>query len=151
MGSVVERHEQRLQGKIPLTSATGHLEPLMAYSPSVSGSSDEIEEDSLAAKVDWRESLFVKCSQIRTIEGCTAAKWIERSDSKECAFYGKRLLAVAPGGVDQFVEELGDETMPVDGSRLSILDFDYGPSSGQDSELTIEKDAEVSETVEEVV
>ncbi|KAK7900219.1 hypothetical protein LTR67_003965 [Exophiala xenobiotica] len=138
MGSVVERHEQRLQGKIPLTSATGHLEPLMAYSPSVSGSSDEIEEDSLAAKVDWRESLFVKCSQIRTIEGCTAAKWIEKSDRKECAFYGKRLLAVAPGGVDQFVEELGDETMPVDGSRLSILDFDYGPSSGQDSELTIE-------------
>lgn len=138
MGSVVERHEQRLQGKIPLTSATGHLEPLMAYSPSVSGSSDEIEEDSLAAKVDWRESLFVKCSQIRTIEGCTAAKWVEKSDMRECAFYGKRLIAVAPGGVDQFAEDLGDETMPVDGSRVSILDFDYGPSCGQDCELTIE-------------
>jgi hypothetical protein len=28
--------------------------------------------------------------------------------------------------------------MPVDGSRLSILDFDYGPSRSPDSELTIE-------------
>ncbi|KAK6369746.1 hypothetical protein LTS17_009196 [Exophiala oligosperma] len=138
MGSVVERHEQRLQGKVSLTSATGHLEPLMAYSPSVSGSSEEIEEDSLAAKVDWRESLFVKCSQIRTLDGCTAAKWVERCEVRECAFPGKRLIAVAPGGVDQFVEELGDETMPVDGSRVSILDFDYGPSSGQDREITIE-------------
>lgn len=138
MGSVVERHEQRLQGKVSLTSATGHLEPLMAYSPSVSGSSEEIEEDSLAAKVDWRESLFVKCSPIRTLDGCTAAKWVERCEVRECAFPGKRLIAVAPGGVDQFVEELGDETMPVDGSRVSILDFDYGPSSGQDLEITIE-------------
>ncbi|KIW18637.1 hypothetical protein PV08_02926 [Exophiala spinifera] len=138
MGSVVERHEQRLQGQVALTSATGHLEPLMAYSPSVSGSSEEIEEDSLAAKVDWRESLFVKCAQIRSLDGCTAAKWVERCEVRECAFPGKRLVAVAPGGVDQFVEELGDETMPVDGSRVSILDFEYGPSSGQDREITIE-------------
>lgn len=138
MGSVVERHEQRLQGRIPLTSATGHLEPLMAYSPSISGSSDDIEDDSLAAKVDWRESLFVKCQQIRSIEGCTAAKWVERCEDRECSFTGKRLVVVVPGGVDQFVEELGDETMPVDGSRVSILDFDYAPSTGADREITIE-------------
>ncbi|KIW99813.1 uncharacterized protein Z518_10741 [Rhinocladiella mackenziei CBS 650.93] len=138
MGSVVERHEQRLQGRVPLTSATGHLEPLMAYSPSISGSSEEIEDDSLAAKVDWRESLFVKCQQIRSIEGCTAAKWVERCEDRECSFLGKRLVCVAPGGVNQFVEELGDETMPVDGSRVSILDFDYAPSCAPDRELTIE-------------
>ena len=138
MGSVVERHEQRLQGRAPLTSATGHIEPLMAYSPSVSGSSEDIEDDSLAAKVEWRESLFVKCSHIRSLDGATAAKWIERSEDRPCAFTDKRLIVVAPGGVDQFAEEMGDETMPVDGSRLSILDFDYSPSHGLDRELTIE-------------
>ncbi|KIW94277.1 uncharacterized protein Z519_05593 [Cladophialophora bantiana CBS 173.52] len=138
MGSVVERHEQRLQGRVPLTSATGHIEPLMAYSPSISGSSEDIEDDSLAAKVDWRESLFVKCQQIKTLDGATAAKWVERCEDRPCAFTGKRLVVVAPGGVDQFMEELGDETMPVDGSRLSILDFDYSPSKDADRELTIE-------------
>ncbi|OAP65024.1 hypothetical protein AYL99_00996 [Fonsecaea erecta] len=138
MGSVVERHEQRLQGRMPLTSATGHLEPLMAYSPSISGSSEDIEDDSLAAKVDWRESLFVKCERIKTLDGATAAKWVERCEDRPCSFTGKRLVVVAPGGVDQFMEELGDESMPVDGSRLSILDFDYSPSHGADRELTIE-------------
>ncbi|KIV87036.1 hypothetical protein PV11_02607 [Exophiala sideris] len=138
MGSVIERHEKRLQARGQLTSATGHLEPLMAYSPSVSGSSEEIEEDSLAAKVDWRESLFVKCQEIRTLEGYTAAKWVERCETRDCEFPGKRLVVVAPGGVDQFVEELGDETMPLDGSRVAILDFDYAPSTGLDSEITIE-------------
>ncbi len=142
MGSVVERHEQRLQRRnarnVQLTSATGHMEPLMAYSPSVSGSSDDFEDDSLAAKVEWRESLFVKCQHIRSIDGVTAAKWVEMCEDRPCDFAGKRLVVVAPGGVDQFAEELGDEMMPVDGSRLSVLDFDYTTSTGEDRELTIE-------------
>jgi hypothetical protein len=142
MGSVVERHEERMQararGQLSLTSATGHLEPLMAYSPSVSGSSEEIEDDSLAAKVEWRESLFVKCAQVRSIDGATAAKWVETPDDRPSAFAGKRLVIVAPGGVDQFAEDLGDEIMPMDGSRLAVLDFNYGPSAGQDDEVTIE-------------
>ncbi|RVX74275.1 hypothetical protein B0A52_02107 [Exophiala mesophila] len=140
MGSVVERHEQSLQNRmgVALTTATGRLEPLMAYSPSISGSSEEFEDDSIAAKVDWRESLFVKCEHLRTIDGVTAAKWVERSEERECGFKGKRLIVVAPGGVDHFVEELGDETMPVDGSRLSVLDFDYAPSTLDNSEITIE-------------
>ncbi|KAL2424161.1 hypothetical protein ABEF95_011114 [Exophiala dermatitidis] len=138
MGSVVERHEQRLQDMGPLTSATGHLEPLIAYSPSISGHRSDIEDDSIAAKVDWRESLFVKCRQIRGLEGCTAAKWVEKSDEQEGVFPGKRLILVAPGGVDRFAEELGDGNMPVDGSRISILDFDYTPTVRQDREVTIE-------------
>lgn len=140
MGSVVERHEQSLQNRmgVALTTATGRLEPLMAYSPSISGSSEEFEDDSIAAKVDWRESLFVKCEHLQTIDGVTAAKWVERSEERECGFRGKRLIVVAPGGVDQFVEELGDETMPIDGSRLSVLDFDYAPSTLDNSEITIE-------------
>ena len=110
----------------------------MAYSPSVSGSSEDWEDDSLAAKVEWRESLFVKCQHIRSLDGATGAKWVEISEDRPCDFTGKRLIVVAPGGVDQFAEEMGDETMPVDGSRLSVLDFDYSPTPGPDREVTIE-------------
>lgn len=152
MGSVVERHEHRLHGRgVSLTSATGHMEPLMAYSPSISGSSEDFEDDSIAAKVDWRESLFVKCQRIRSIEGCTAVKWVEKSEDRPCAFSGKRLVVVAPGGVDQFVEELGDETMPVDGSRVCILDFDYAPSVAADREITIEVGEEEPELLTEQI
>lgn len=152
MGSVVESHEKRLHGRgVSLTSATGHMEPLMAYSPSISGSSEDFEDDSIAAKVDWRESLFVKCQQIRSIDGCTAVKWVEKSEDRPCAFSGKRLVVVAPGGVNQFVEELGDETMPVDGSRVSILDFDYAPSTAADREITIEVGEEEPELLTEQI
>lgn len=139
MGSVVERHEERMRGGVHLTTATGHIEPLMAYSPSVSGSSDEMEGlDSLAQKVDWRQSLFVKCRAVSSLEGCFASKWVERSETREFGFNGKRLVAVAPGGVNALGEELGEESMPVDGSRICLLDFDYAPRSFEDREITIE-------------
>lgn len=138
MGAVVERYEEKLQRRAPLTSATGHLEPLMAYSPSVSGSSEDIEDDSLAGKVDWRQSLFVKCCGLKTLDGISAAKWVERPHGEGCGFPDKRLVTVAPGGVSAFGEELGDESMPVDGSRICVLDFGYGPTSGEDREVTIE-------------
>jgi len=138
MGSVVERHEERMNGRVTLTSATGHPEPLMAYSPSVSGSSEMIEEDGLAGKVDWRQSLFVKCSSIKGIEGFASAKWVENSEEYSCAFLGKRLVVTAPAGVNRFAEDLGEENMPVDGSRICLLDFDYGPSSLENREFTIE-------------
>ena len=138
MGSVVERHEDRLHGRAPLTSATGHIEPLMAYSPSVSGNSEDIEDDSIASKVDWRQSLFVKCRSLASLEGATAAKWVEQPEGRPSDFTGKRLVVVAPGGLNAFSEEIGDETMPVDGSRICLLDFDYGPSSLKDREITIE-------------
>jgi hypothetical protein len=138
MGAVVERHEQRWQGRAHLTSATGHIEPLMAYSPSVSGYSEDIEDDSIASKVDWRQSLFVKCRGLQSLEGITTAKWVERSEARNCDFPGKRLVVVAPGGLNSFSEELGDESMPVDGSRMCMLDFDYAPSAKEDREITIE-------------
>ncbi|KPI38274.1 uncharacterized protein AB675_12170 [Cyphellophora attinorum] len=139
MGSVVERYEERLRGRVHLTTATGHMEPLMAYSPSVSGSSDEMEGlDSLAQKVDWRQSLFVKCRAIKALDGCSSQKWVERSDMRDFGFTGQRLVAVAPGGVNGFAEDLGDESMPVDGSRICLLDFNYAPDRLKDREITIE-------------
>ncbi|RMD43832.1 hypothetical protein DV735_g1350, partial [Chaetothyriales sp. CBS 134920] len=141
MGAILEQHEHHSTGSAALTTATGNVEPLMAYSPSVSGTGEDIEEDmdSIAAKVDWRQSLFVKCRGLFSLEGYSAAKWVEKSQRRRCEFAGKRLVVVAPGGVNTFGEELGDEAMPVDGSRLCLLDFDYGPSTaGNNREITIE-------------
>ncbi|KAI9881064.1 MAG: hypothetical protein M1823_006686, partial [Watsoniomyces obsoletus] len=149
MGSVVERHEERLQGRAALTSATGHMEPLMAYSPSTSGHSEDIEDDSIASKVDWRQSLFVKCRSLKSLDGASAAKWVEQSETKMSGFHGKRLVVVAPGGLNAFSEELGDESMPVDGSRICLLDFDYTPSSQEQREITIEVGENESELLKE--
>ena len=138
MGSVIERDEQRNHGRMALTSATGHREPLMAYSPSVSGSSESIEDDSLAGRVDWRQSIFVKCRHLKSIDGLTEARWVEKSEAVAAGFPGQRLAVVAPGGVNAFAEDMGDESMPVDGGRISILDFDYGPREGGSRVFTIE-------------
>jgi hypothetical protein len=141
MGSVVERQEARVRGGMRLTSATGHQEPLMAYSPSISNSTDSygsIEDDSLAGKVDWRQSLFVKCRHLKSIDGISAANWVDRTEGRQYGYSGKRLVEVAPGGVNSFAEELGDEPMPVDGGRLMILDFDYAPTTLSNRVITIE-------------
>lgn len=138
MGSVVQRHEERVQRRMGLTSATGHPEPLMAYSPSVSGSSEMIEEDGLAGKVDWQQSLFVKCQPLDSLEGLTSVKWVENSEEFPCAFSGKRLIVTAPAGVNSFAEDMGEEGMPVDGSRICLLDFEYSPASRNRREYTIE-------------
>lgn len=138
MGSVVERQEARMHGPMALTTATGNIEPLMAYSPSISGSSDSIEDDPLASRVDWRASLFVKSKPLKTITGVTALKWVERGENREVAFPGRRLVAAAPGGVNTIAEELGVENMPVDGGRLEIFDFDYSPAAPRHQEITIE-------------
>jgi hypothetical protein len=149
MGAVIERDEQRNHGRLALTSATGHREPLMAYSPSVTGSSESIEDDSLAGRVDWRQSIFVKCRHLKSIEGLTEARWVEKSDALEAGFPGRRLAVVAPGGVDAFAEELGDESMPIDGGRISILDFDYSPREGGSRVFTIEVGEKVPELLPE--
>lgn len=140
MGSVVDRNEERQRRLMALTSATGHIEPLMAYSPSVSGNSVAIDMDDegLASKVDWRQSLFVKCKNVRCIDGFTCARWVENSEEFPCAFPGKRLITTAPAGMRNMSEELGDENMPVDGSRICLLDFDYSPSRLPDREYTVE-------------
>jgi hypothetical protein len=138
MGAVIERDERHGHGRLVLTSATGHREPLMAYSPSTTGSSESIEDDSLAGRVDWRQSIFVKCRHLKSIDGLTAARWVETSEAMAAGFPGRRLAVVAPGGVSAFAEEMGDESMPVDGGRISLLDFDYSPREGGSRVFTIE-------------
>ena len=140
MGSVVDRNDEKARSRVALTSATGHIEPLMAYSPSVSGSSEmiDMEEEGLSGKVDWRQSLFVKSKSIRCIDGFTSARWVENSEDYPCEFPDKRLIVTAPAGVNKFADDLGEENMPVDGSRICLLDFNYGPSTHENREFTIE-------------
>ncbi|KAK5069174.1 hypothetical protein LTR64_008674 [Lithohypha guttulata] len=140
MGSVVDKNEERVRRLAALTSATGHIEPLMAYSPSVSGSSQmiDMDEEGLTGKVDWRQSLFVKSKAVRTIEGFTCLRWVENSEENPCEFSGKRLVVTAPAGMNKFADDLGEENMPVDGSRICLLDFDYSPSTRESREYTIE-------------
>ena len=138
MGAVIERHERHCHGRVPLTSVTGNRDPLLAYSPSVSGTSDPVDDDSLAGKVDWRQSIFVKGRHLKSISGISAAQWVEKLDGLQAGFPGKRLAVVAPGGVSSFAEELGDEPIPVDGGRIMLLDFDYTPREGGSRAVTIE-------------
>ena len=136
MSSVVEKQEKRRHPMV-LTSATV-AEPLEAYSPPVSATMDFIEDDSLANKVDWRQSLFVKSRHLKSVEGLSAAQWVEGFETRRVGFLGKRLAVVAPGGVSAFAEDMGEEPMPVDGGRISLLDFDYGPGEWNSKVMTIE-------------
>ena len=138
MSSVVERHERRNSG-MPLTSATGHQEALMAYSPPITSSTDSIEEDAgIAGKVDWRQSLFVKSRKIFTIHGASAARWVEPVEISQLPKCEKRLAVVAPGGVSAFAEDMGEEPIPVDGGRIALLDFSYSADASERKEFTIE-------------
>lgn len=139
MGPVVELHERRNRDYDASTMPTYHpREPLLTYSPFMSAESGGIDEDGLAGKVDWRQSLFVRCRPISTMQGYNTAKWVEKPEDRQCGFRDKRLIVTAPAGVNRLGEDLGDEDVPVDGSRLCVLDFEYGPTALGQSEITIE-------------
>jgi len=130
--------EERSNRSLPLslTSATGYREPLMAYSPPPS-QTETIEDDFLSGSVDWRRSLFVRSRQLPSLEDAVGLVWVENPSD-----IGKqdrrRLAVVAPGGVNEFAEEIGEEIMPVDGGRILLLDFDYAPHRQGRKIITIE-------------
>ena len=138
MSHVMER-EEREAVRVPMTSATVNRASLMVYSPPVSSvSSSSSEEDDLVSKVDWRQSLFVKGRRIARVKGISGAQWVEISAGIAEGSIRKRLAITAPGGVDSFAEALGEESMPVDGGRVYLFDFDYSLNDGTSEEITIE-------------
>jgi hypothetical protein len=149
MRHVLER-EERSSRRMPLslTSATGYREPLMAYSPPVS-ETETIEDDFLSGSVDWRQSLFVRSRQLASLEDAVGLIWVENPTT--CALHEsrRRLAIVAPGGVSEFAEELGDEVMPVDGGRILLLDFDYAPHGQAKKTITIEVGEKTPEVLPE--
>lgn len=138
MRHVMEREEMSAR-RLPLslTSATGYREPLMAYSPPVS-QTEAIDDDFLSGSVDWRQSLFVRSRQLATLEDAVGLIWVESLGKPRKHEIRRRLAVVAPGGVSEFAEELGEEIMPVDGGRILLLDFDYAPHMQEKRTITIE-------------
>jgi hypothetical protein len=149
MRHVLER-EERSNRRFPraLTSATGYREPLMAYSPPVS-ETEMIEDDFLSGSVDWRQSLFVRSRQLASLEDAVGLIWVENATPCALQESRRRLAIVAPGGVSEFAEELGDEVMPVDGGRILLLDFDYAPHEQARKTITIEVGEKTPEVLPE--
>jgi hypothetical protein len=139
MSHVLE-HQSRSDRRIPmsLTSATGHPEPLMAYSPPLSDDTESIEDDFLTGSIDWRQSLFVRSRQLPSLDDAIAATWVEDTSKSVKLESKKKLAIVAPGGVTEFAEEIGEEAVPVDGGRILLLDFDYGPRGPETKKITID-------------
>lgn len=149
MSHVLER-EERSHRRLPLslTSATGYREPLMAYSPPLS-ESDTIEDDFLSGSVDWRQSLFVRSRQLASLDDAVGLTWVESPSSSAKGITKRRLAVVAPGGVSEFAEEMGEEVVPVDGGRILLLDFDYAPHEKKRKTITIEVGEKIPEMLPE--
>jgi hypothetical protein len=82
-------------------------------------------------------SLMIEGRKVADIPGLTAARWVtHRRSAGSNIPRPQRLVAVAPGGVTSAT--LGDETIPVDGGRISIFDFKPSAEDGETVELTIE-------------
>lgn len=99
--------------------------------------------------VDKYRNLFVKGRQVATIEGLSAMVWVARKGQEENGCRGERLVAVAPGGVSTSPEDGSGESMPVDGGRILILDFEQGTRHGESGAITIELGDDEPETLEE--
>lgn len=149
MSHVLER-EERSSRRLPasLTSATGYREPLMAYSPPLS-QTETIEDDFLSGSVDWRRSLFVRSRQLASLEDAVGLIWVENLSKTKGHEIRRRLAVVAPGGVNEFAEEIGEEIMPVDGGRILLLDFEYASQGRERKTITIEVGEKVPEVLPE--
>ncbi|KAI9743090.1 MAG: hypothetical protein M1818_003385 [Claussenomyces sp. TS43310] len=95
---------------------------------------------------DKSRNKFVEGRKVGRLDGVSAVKWVTRSTDTT---YRERLIAVAPGILRQHTEFEEDGIPPVDGGRISILDFDYCIEDGQRRILTIEVGDNEPEILEE--
>jgi hypothetical protein len=89
---------------------------------------------------------FVHGCNITSLQGISALKWVSGISGTFC---NERLVVVAPGVVGQSSETEDDGIAPVDGGRLSLLDFAYRVSDGGQRFLTIEVGENEPEILEE--
>ncbi|CAG8975472.1 hypothetical protein HYALB_00004788 [Hymenoscyphus albidus] len=92
---------------------------------------------------------FVEGRKICTFDQVSAMSWI--SDNPVSS-HGEKLIAVAPGvgGKFAFAESWEEDGMsPIDGGRISILDFNYAINDGKKTMITIEVGANEAEVLEE--
>ncbi|KAL2072519.1 hypothetical protein VTL71DRAFT_11862 [Oculimacula yallundae] len=108
--------------------------------------------DSISRTPQWQllgdkfRNTFVEGRRIGSLDRVSALAWVNTDIS---TFQGERLVAVAPGvgGLDPLIED--DGMNPVDGGRISILDFDSSPSDGKKITYTVEVGMNEPETLEE--
>ncbi|OJD28403.1 hypothetical protein ACJ73_00181 [Blastomyces percursus] len=90
-------------------------------------------------KVVKPPSHLIHGRSLSSMNDITAIKWV---DGVNLGSPGEkrlqRLVAAAPGGVNSFLGEMGDDLLPVDGGRIIIFDFARSPTDGKTVELTIE-------------
>lgn len=100
---------------------------------------------------DKSRNTFVEGRKISLLGGISALKWITGKQSADIQSMScsERLIAVAPGVVSQKLETDEDGMAPVDGGRISFLDFNYLPSGGKQTFLTIEVGNSEPEVLEE--
>ncbi len=94
---------------------------------------------------DKSRNTFVEGRKIASLDQVTALSWVD-----ECStlWQSERLVAVAPGvGVQTANED--DGMAPVDGGRISILDFSYSVDDGTKNFVTVEVGNKEPEVLEE--
>ncbi|KAH7417187.1 hypothetical protein BKA64DRAFT_292123 [Cadophora sp. MPI-SDFR-AT-0126] len=108
--------------------------------------------DSISRTPQWQllgdkfRNTFVEGRKVSSLDRVSALAWVNTDSSTS---QGERLVAVAPGvgGLGTVIED--DGMNPVDGGRISILDFDYAPSDGEKTVITIEVGMNEPEVLEE--
>lgn len=95
---------------------------------------------------DRARNTFVEGRRISTLDRVNAMTWV---NDRYTSFHRERLIAVAPG-VAGVLTQIDDDAMnPVDGGRISILDFDYSLNDGEKRIITIEVGADEPDILEE--
>jgi hypothetical protein len=95
---------------------------------------------------DKSRNTLIEGRNISSLQGISALKWVTCTSDACCS---ERLVVVAPGVVGQLSEAEDDGMAPIDGGRLSILDFDYQPTNGDKCTITIEVGGNEPEVLEE--
>jgi hypothetical protein len=108
--------------------------------------------DSISRTPQWQllcdrfRNTFVEGRKIALLNGVSSMCWVSDCST---SFHRERLVAVAPGVSSQPSASEDDGMSPIDGGRLSILDFKYGINDGVKTVITIEVGANEPEVLEE--
>lgn len=88
-------------------------------------------------KIVQQPKILIRGRRVTDMHGITSARWVRAAESAlDGSRIGRRLVAVAPGGVRPQV--FGDEDIPIDGGRILLLDFERSTKNGETVELDIE-------------
>ncbi|KAI9731557.1 MAG: hypothetical protein M1834_004677 [Cirrosporium novae-zelandiae] len=114
-----------------------HLESARNHATNHEGSSEEPQEDLVRPRwstmQDKDHKLLLEGRLVGTISGISGIKFIRRDIKAR-----ERLVAVAPGGVNEFEGMTPEGDIPADGGRILVYDFEWGLTNGERSDLTIE-------------